>query len=272
MKRFISFIMAAALAATVIPTLAGTLTPPGAPSGGSGMPSTAAIFQQLSSGQAATSATSFQGPTTGPGASGKSLADIQRRLPVADNTDGATAADVKAGKKFWGLRTDGAWGIKSGTLHGGYTCTGTMNGTRWCDNGNGTVRDMTTGLIWLKDASWGGSHRWLSCSYTTVFDKVSTLANGAALTGTPATLTDNSAAGDWRMPTKAELVALTTGTEAVLSGTPRAFSAVQDSWYWSSSTDASNSSSAWLVRMYDGYGYYGTKVYDYYVWPVRSGQ
>lgn len=36
------------------------------------------------------------------------------------------------------------------------TCNGTINGTRWCDNGNGTVTDLTTGMVWLKDAFWGG--------------------------------------------------------------------------------------------------------------------
>ncbi len=33
------------------------------------------------------------------------------------------------------------------------TCKGTIVGTRWCDQENGTVKDMTTGLIWLKNAA-----------------------------------------------------------------------------------------------------------------------
>ncbi|MBF0524939.1 MAG: hypothetical protein HQK56_07565 [Deltaproteobacteria bacterium] len=38
-------------------------------------------------------------------------------------------------------------------------CNGTLSPQgRWCDNGNGTVTDMSTGLIWLKDASWGGKY------------------------------------------------------------------------------------------------------------------
>ncbi|MBF0497971.1 MAG: hypothetical protein HQK58_15575 [Deltaproteobacteria bacterium] len=37
------------------------------------------------------------------------------------------------------------------------TCKGTLSPQgRWCDNNNGTVTDMSNGLIWLKDAGWGG--------------------------------------------------------------------------------------------------------------------
>jgi hypothetical protein len=266
MNHIIRIILTAAVMAIATPALAGSLTPPGLPSAGSGMPTTAEIYNRLDTGAAIAAPGAFKTPSAGPTAgTGRSLADIQGKLPVADNTNGAAASDVKAGKTFWGLR-DGTWGVKSGTLSGGgYPCTGTMNGTRWCDNGNGTVRDMTTGLIWLKDASWGGNYQW----GTTMFDRVSTLANGAVLTGTPATLTDGSAAGDWRMPTKAELVALTTGTEAVLSGTPRAFSGVQG-YYWSGSSDGTLY--AWGVVMDDGHVFNFGRDDVNYVWPVRSGQ
>ena len=38
----------------------------------------------------------------------------------------------------------------------GITCKGTLVGTRWCDNGDATVTDMTTGLVWLKYTDWEG--------------------------------------------------------------------------------------------------------------------
>ena len=44
----------------------------------------------------------------------------------------------------------------------GSTCAGTLVGTRWCDNGDSTVTDMTTGLVWLKFADWGGLKPWRS--------------------------------------------------------------------------------------------------------------
>ncbi|MEM7336785.1 MAG: hypothetical protein AAF490_32230 [Chloroflexota bacterium] len=28
--------------------------------------------------------------------------------------------------------------------------------SRWHDNSNGAVTDMTTNLVWLKNANWGG--------------------------------------------------------------------------------------------------------------------
>jgi hypothetical protein len=346
MKTVIRFIMFLAMTASISPAAAGNLDNAAAPTAGSGMPNTTEIYDRLDTGAIFPISVTFREPVASPTiGTGKTLADIQGKLPVPDNTNGAVVGEVLTGKTFWGLRTDGTWGpqagtiitrppsnatvsqpagyyaafdlsvvdtnlkssnilknttifgiagsstvmetstgtsaasdIKSGktafvngalvtgTLYGGYTCSGTMNGTRWCDNGNGTVRDMTTGLIWLKDASWGGTAAWAA-----TFDKVSTLANGAVLTGTPATLTDGSAAGDWRMPTIAELLALTTGTEAVKSGTPRAFTSVQDNVYWSSSSF--DTALAWNVYMGAGYVYSdGGKGIRYYVWPVRSGQ
>jgi len=84
---------------------------------GSGMPSLQGIYEQLNSGTLAGNSTSFQGPATGPTAgTGKSLSDIQLKLPTADNTNGAATTDVLSGKTFWGLRTDGTWGLKTGSL------------------------------------------------------------------------------------------------------------------------------------------------------------
>jgi hypothetical protein len=40
-------------------------------------------------------------------------------------------------------------------------CEGTLSPLgRWCDQNNGNVKDMTTGLVWLKDAGWGGTKPW----------------------------------------------------------------------------------------------------------------
>lgn len=47
-------------------------------------------------------------------------------------------------------------------IEDGITCSGTLVGTRWCDNGDQTVTDMTTGLVWLKHADWGGTMPWRS--------------------------------------------------------------------------------------------------------------
>jgi hypothetical protein len=147
---------------------------------------------------------------------------------------------------------------------------GILNGTRWCDQGDGTVKDMTTRLVWLKDASWGGQKPWREEGDLTHNDDAHTRAGLLKAGATGADLSDGSVEGDWRLPTKTELYNLAHGTEAVRSGSPQAFTGVQSSWYWSSTTSADYTSNAWLVHMYYGYVDYGFKSYLFDVWPVRS--
>ena len=47
------------------------------------------------------------------------------------------AANIGTGTTIFGV---------TGSLIPLATCNGTLNGTRWCDNGDGTVTDLTTGL------------------------------------------------------------------------------------------------------------------------------
>jgi hypothetical protein len=132
------------------------------------------------------------------------------------------------------------------------TCTGTLNGTRWCDNQDGTVTDMTTGLVWLKDAAWGGTYAfWVNTVEGT------NAHNRAALRG-----------NNWRLPTIDELVGLVTGIEPVRSSTPRAFTGVQPYHYWSST--AYGTEDAFRVYMPAGTYYFISKHQQLWVWPVRS--
>ena len=146
------------------------------------------------------------------------------------------------------------------------TCEGTLNGTRWCDNGDGTVKDMTTGLVWLKNANCFGAKKWIDSS---TWDDAQT-SSGTLSTGT-CDLTDGSVEGDWRLPTKEELHGVANGTEPVRAGSMRAFTGVQSSRYWSSTTDAYSTSSAWYVDMSSGgASSLFNKGFSIYVWPVRS--
>ena len=96
---------------------AGSLDAPGAPTGGSGMPTMADIYNRLDTGTTGTAPGAFREPLNGPTVgTGRTLVDIQNRLPVADTTNGALTGDVLQGKTFWGVRTDGTWGLKSGTV------------------------------------------------------------------------------------------------------------------------------------------------------------
>jgi hypothetical protein len=153
---------------------------------------------------------------------------------------------------------------------------------RYEDNGDGTISDCRTGLIWLKDANC------LANTVTTI-DKsggVLTLADAIAWTAdlrdTICGLTDGSFFGDWRLPTKTEMMAMVSnakkqgfthpaltnraGTGIWTAGDP--FNNVQSFYYWADSTTSYN----WIVNMHNGYVYDGNRTSLYYVWPVRSGQ
>jgi len=153
------------------------------------------------------------------------------------------------------------------------TCDGTLSPLgRWCDQGNGTVKDMTTGLVWLKDAGWGDIKKWADCTtWDDAHTRAGTLYDGMA--GEPFGLSDGSVEGDWRLPTKSELVGITTGTEYIRSSQMYKFDNVQSYHYWSSTSLALYADYAWGVSLVNGYVVVGTKdYYDYYVWPVRGGQ
>ncbi|MBI5591017.1 MAG: DUF1566 domain-containing protein [Deltaproteobacteria bacterium] len=187
-------------------------------------------------------------------------------------TGNATVNDVRLGKTF----SNSAGSGLTGNLAGGVSVTcSSGSSSRWCNNGNGTVTDTTTGLVWLKDASWGGKKTWVdSITWDDAQTRAGTLSNGAAGAG----LTDGSVVGDWRLPTKTELEKLTTGTEPVSSGSPQLFTGVQSDCYWSSTTSTNSgiSNIAWDVSLGNRYEYEdfksGAGAFAFYVWPVRAGQ
>lgn len=143
-------------------------------------------------------------------------------------------------------------------------CTGTGKAVRYIDNGDGTVTDYATGLMWTKNANHGPMNGYDAVTYC---DNL--VASGYS---------------DWRLPTvglsgyggKAELDTLfrasgnPDGAWEGSAGTP--FTGVQDNKYWSGTLRPTSSSAAVLVNMGSGimYDYFRDNVY--YVWPVRGGQ
>jgi len=132
---------------------------------------------------------------------------------------------------------------------------------RWTDNGNGTVPDHLTGLIWLKDANCFGIRTWNNARVD---------CNG--LSSGWCGLTDGSSAGDWRLPNVRELqshIDYDVYNPAIWVLHP--YVNLQSNYYWSSTTVAGVSGGAWYVYM--GNGNVGSyfKTFDYYVWPVRGG-
>jgi len=97
--------------------VAGNLEPTREPATGSNMPTLQGIYNQLSTGTLAPLVGSFQEPTPGYiTGTGFTLGAIRDKLPLVDNLNGATIYDVLNGKKFWGLRSDGTWGLKTGNI------------------------------------------------------------------------------------------------------------------------------------------------------------
>lgn len=141
---------------------------------------------------------------------------------------------------------------------------------RFTDNGNGTVTDNLTGLIWLEDANCFGQRTWNNA-----------LSDANGLLSGICGLTDGSNAGDWRLPNRRELFSLTNeaysnpslsntvGTGQWSEGDP--FNNVQaTNSYWTSTTEAIIPDHAWYVRMSDGGVYHFSYSSEYYVWPVRG--
>ena len=117
MKTFIRFIMVLALTTAAVPAPAGSLDNSGVPTtAGSGMPTLSDIYNQLATGATNSIPGTFQEPAAGPTAgTGRTLAEIQGKLPVPDNTNGAAVTDVLSGKTFWGLISGaGTWGQRPG--------------------------------------------------------------------------------------------------------------------------------------------------------------
>jgi hypothetical protein len=130
---------------------------------------------------------------------------------------------------------------------------------RFTDRGDGTVLDNLTGLMWAKDANFAE----VTKTWYDAIDYANNLSLGSA--GCAAYYQD------WRLPNVKELQSLidfSNYSPALPTGHP--FSHVQNGYYWSSTTYAYDTSTAWYVSMF--YGgvdlYYKTSYH--YVWPVRS--
>ncbi|RKZ89365.1 MAG: hypothetical protein DRR19_11595 [Candidatus Parabeggiatoa sp. nov. 1] len=148
---------------------------------------------------------------------------------------------------------------------------------RYIDNGNGTVTDTRTGLIWLKNANCFGLQDW-----DTAMQSAANLASGQC------GLRDSSKQGMWRLPSKEEWEAMidkkyvdrenysqpklsnAAGTGPWKEGD--AFSGVHPSFYWSSTPYATVTNCAWVVNREFGYVDFGGETNACYVWPVRDRQ
>lgn len=146
-------------------------------------------------------------------------------------------------------------------------------GDRFTDNGDGTVTDNLTELIWLRDAH---------CSSIARDGLTDSLAAVKSLSSGTCELTDGSVDGDWRIPNIKEFHSLinfgyhdpalsnTAGTGQFQEGDPfkNLFSR-----YWTSSTAVQSPKKGWAI--YVTSGAVTNSVYknnsSTSVWPVRGG-
>ena len=133
--------------------------------------------------------------------------------------------------------------------------------SRFTDNGDGTVTDTETQLIWSKNANLAnGSMPWDNAT-----DYANNLGLGDAGCGASHT--------DWRLPHIKELQSLIDfGNYDPALPTDHPFTNVQSADnYWSSTTLVYNAINAWYVGMINGRVLSTNKINSLYVWPVRSG-
>ena len=145
----------------------------------------------------------------------------------------------------------------------------------YIDNGDGTITDSNTGLVWEKLSDDGSindqdtTYNWTEALSV----KIAALNSGAGYAGH----------SDWRLPNWRELGSIV-NVENVNPSTSPAFntgcvpnctsltcSCTKSSNYWSSSTYAVNPTHAWGVLFYDGNPSAVYKTGTYYVRAVRGG-
>ena len=114
---------------------------------------------------------------------------------------------------------------------------------RFVDNGNGTVTDELTGLVWLKEADCYG--------VTSTQGAALTLAG--ALAGGTCKLGDGSLPGNWRLPNRKEMRSLVNYQQAdgASSLNAQGFANLRDGWYWTSDSSVI-SSDKWQVKLEGG--------------------
>lgn len=178
----------------------------------------------------------------------------------------------------------------SGTL---VVCAGSgqdadiLAGTAWpeprfTDNGDGTITDNLTGLIWLQNANCAnGTTNWPpgTRDWPTALADVADLNTVGTMNGNDCGDISNGGGHqtDWRLPNYKELLSLIDFAHySPALPVSHPFTGVIAYDYWTSTTSSRNLSTAWEVDMWDGYTQANPKTtpdlgYTNYVWPVRGG-
>jgi hypothetical protein len=135
---------------------------------------------------------------------------------------------------------------------------------RYVDNGNGTVSDTCTGLMWRKDTADVNGDGQISLERDggdrVTWQDALKYCDGLTFAGRD----------DWRLPNIRELLSIVDYSRWDPAIDP-VFGAVSD-WYWSSSPFASWPVNAWSVLFWNGHqSWFDALVERVYVRAVRSG-
>jgi hypothetical protein len=131
----------------------------------------------------------------------------------------------------------------------GLVMSGEAQAQRFVDNGNGTVTDTVTGLMWTKNANPFGTRL--------TWDIAMARCGSFSISGI----------GGWRLPSKDELVALYHATQG-----EHPFTMAMSTFHWSSTVRADYTEHAWFVFTGGGQVAAGPKTGAGYAWPVRTAQ
>ena len=128
----------------------------------------------------------------------------------------------------------------------------TINPPSYTDNGNGTITDNVTGLIWQKEDD----------NTTRTWSDAGTYCDNLSLGGYT----------DWRLPSKKELISIVNygAFNPVINATYFPNTDTDTFLYWLSTTYASSSTDAWNLNFYNGDLINGSKSGSYLARCVRG--
>lgn len=155
----------------------------------------------------------------------------------------------------------------------------TLPTPRFTDNGDGTLTDSLTGLVWLKNAHCNETLANVAVTYIGYpvnpnifgFSWQHALTWVTGLSSGHCGLTDGSNAGDWRLPNRNELSSILSKSDLpITSLTSQGFTNVDINAYWTSTTFAPGPSGASSVSFNNSNSNSAAKATIYDVFPVRD--
>lgn len=131
---------------------------------------------------------------------------------------------------------------------------------RFSDNGDGTVTDRLTELVWLKDAD-----PFNELSWEDALKRTQNLCAGVH------GLSDESAKGRWRMPNLREMLSLIDyGNYDPILPASHPFRNVKNAIYWTSTSLAPAAKMAWMMTLGIGPTVFDIKSSLNRTWPIRG--